>query len=478
MTTDRVLELLLRNFPFQRTVGQQELMVKLAQFIATDQERQLMVIRGYAGTGKTTVMGALVRTLPTLKLKSVLLAPTGRAAKVLSNYSGKPAYTIHKKIYRRSSSAGSYATFNLNDNLHTYTIFVIDEASMISSAGGVAASMYEYRDLLEDLMDYVYSGRKCKLIMVGDNAQLPPVNYDVSPALDANLLQRKYFVNLDFIELTDVVRQGADSGVLYNATALRQQIRNERFDWPQFELKGFPDIFRITGAELQDELEAAYNQYSPEEVAVICRSNKRANLFNQQVRSRILWFEDEIAAGDLMMVVRNNYFWLDEDSKAGFIANGEIVEIMKVVGRQDLYGMRFATAMVRLIDYPDEPEQEVKLLLDTIQVEAPSLPEAEHKKFYHTVAEDYLEEFPDRRRRHQEILKNEYFQALQVKFAYAVTCHKAQGGQWPVVFVDQGYLTEEMINVEFLRWLYTALTRSTERLYLVNFNQQFFLNES
>jgi exodeoxyribonuclease-5 len=474
MTNDKVRELLLQNFPFQLTVGQQRLVDEIATFTSNDIPRSLLVIKGYAGTGKTTMVSALVKSLPAVRMRPVLLAPTGRAAKVLSNYAGQPAFTIHKKIYRRKSTTEGNATFKVNDNLHSRAIFIVDEASMISSASGLASSSYEYRNLLDDLLDFVYSGTHCKLILIGDNAQLPPVNYDVSPALDVDLLKSKYDVHLRHLELTEVVRQREDSGILWNATRLREQIRAFTKTFPQFKLKGYPDIRSIGGADLQEELESAYDNYGAEGTMIICRSNKRANIFNQQVRTRIRWLDDEIAAGDLMMVVRNNYFWLDEDSKAGFIANGEIVEIMKVVTYTELYGFRFATVMARLIDYPDEPEIEVKILLDAISVEAPSLSQEDNKRLYHAVAEDYLEEFPNRRKRHEEILKNEFFQALQVKFAYAVTCHKAQGGQWPVVFVDQGYLTEEMINIEYLRWLYTALTRATEKLYLVNFNEQFF----
>lgn len=477
MTTERVRNLLLQHFPFQLTVGQQRLADNLAQFTVDETPRSLLIVKGYAGTGKTTMIGALVKALPAMRLKSVLLAPTGRAAKVLANYSGKPAFTIHKKIYRRKTTKEGNAIFSLNDNLHTRTIFIVDEASMISSASGLASSLYDYRNLLEDLLDFVYSGRHCKLILIGDNAQLPPVNFDVSPALDVNLMKSKYIVNMRHVEMTDVVRQEKDSGVLFNATRLRDQIREFRKEWPRFTIKGFPDIYAITGAELQEELESAHDNYGAEDTMVICRSNKRANIFNQQVRTRIRWLEDEISAGDLMMVVKNNYFWLEEDHKAGFIANGEIVEIMKVVRYEELYNHRFATVMARMIDYPEQEDIQVNILLDTIMIDGPSLPSEVYKKFYHTVAEDYLEEFPDRRKRHKEILNNEYFQALQVKFAYAITCHKAQGGQWSSVFVDQGYLTEEMINVEYLRWLYTAVTRSTEKLFLVNFSDEFFVDE-
>ena len=473
MTTENTYKILLQAFPFQPTAGQEAAAHVISRFIHSDVHRPLLVLKGYAGTGKTTLVSTLVRILPRIKLKSVLLAPTGRAAKVLSGYSGKPAYTVHKKIYRRREKSGQ-TLFELNQNLHTNSIFVVDEASMIATSSGLALSFSEYRDLLEDLIAYVYSGKNCRLIFVGDDAQLPPVGSDQSPALSIKMLRAKYLVNAGMIELTDVVRQSQDSGVLYNATELRDRIRTHEFSFPQFEVDGFPDVVRLSGPDLQDELESAYNDYGPEGTMIVCRSNKRANLFNQQVRVRIRWMEDELSAGDYLMVVRNNYFWLPEDSAAGFIANGEIVEVKKVVRYRELYGFRFAAVTARLIDYPNEPDLELKIMLDVINLESPSLGGAEMKKLYHTVAEDYLEEIPDRRKRHEAIMKNEFYQALQVKFAYAVTCHKAQGGQWPAVFVDQGFLTEEMIDLEFLRWLYTAMTRATEKLYLVNFDRQFY----
>ena len=471
---DRVHNALLSAIPFAPTAGQEKLIRILARFVVTEVPRATFLLKGYAGTGKTSMLSTLVKILPSFRMRSVLLAPTGRAAKVISGYSKQPAFTIHKKIYRQYERGGS-TFFDLNKNLHTNTIFIVDEASMVSSNSGLAKSMYEYRDLLEDLIQFVFSGKNCKLILIGDNAQLPPVGAEISPALDFDVLRNRYMVTVGRHELTEVVRQAQDSGILYNATELRDQIRRSSFVFPEFDIN-FPDIIRISGVELQDELESAYANYGAEGTMIVCRSNKRANLFNQQVRARIQWYEEELSAGDLLMVVRNNYFWLPEDSKAGFIANGEIVEVLKIVDRREMYGLRFATVMVRLIDYPDEPNLEVKILLDSINVEASSLPAEEMKKFYHTVAEDYLEDTPGRQERHKKILENEYFQALQVKFAYAVTCHKAQGGQWPAVFIDQGYLNEEMINLEFLRWLYTAITRATEKLYLVNFDGQFFAN--
>ncbi len=473
MSPEKARNILLDLFPFQPTAEQEHTTVLLARFLVAREPRQTFVLKGYAGTGKTTLVGAMVKALPAIRMRSVLLAPTGRAAKILSGYSKKAAFTIHKKIYRREEKEGN-TYFVLNQNLHTDTLFVVDEASMISSSSDLAGDLRAFRDLLEDLVTFVFSGRNCRLLLVGDNAQLPPVGQDISPALDIDFLRRRYFVQIHHSELTEVVRQAKGSGILANATSLRDQLRNGEQGFPDLSTKGFPDIIRISGNELQEELESAYNDYGAEGTMVVCRSNKRANLFNQQIRARIRWLEDELAAGDLLMVVRNNYFWLPEDAQAGFIANGEIVEVMKVVGYRELYGFRFATIMARLINYPEEPELEVHIILDAIHVEAPALSSIRMKKFYHTVSEDYLDELPNRRKRHREIMKNSWFQALQVKFAYAVTCHKAQGGQWPVVFLDQGYVNENMLNTEFLRWLYTAVTRASEKLYLVNFHPDFF----
>jgi len=445
MSTNKIRDLLLGAFPFNPTVGQERAAEVLGRFIESKVQRPILILMGYAGTGKTTLVGSLVKVLPQAKIKTVLLAPTGRAAKVIAGYSGKPAFTIHKKLYRQREVGGS-TVFELAQNLHTNTLFIVDEASMIATAGGMAKSAYDFRDLLEDLIEYVYSGKNCKLVFVGDDAQLPPVGEDLSPALKVKHLRSQYFANAGAIVLTEVVRQRDDSGILFNATHLRERMKREVFSFPEFKLEGFPDMMAITGNELQDELESAYGQYGAEGVMLICRSNKRANLFNQQIRARIRWMEEEVWAGDLMMVVRNNYYWLPEDSSAGFIANGEIIEIKKVMGYEEMYGFRFVNVIAYMIDYPDEQDLEVKLMLDTIQTEEPALGQQQMKDLYHKVGEDYIETITDRRKRHEAILKNEYYQALQVKFAYAVTCHKAQGGQWPVVFVDQGYMTEEMID--------------------------------
>jgi ATP-dependent exoDNAse (exonuclease V) alpha subunit len=466
--------ILLQHFPFEAKSGQRTLFTKLSEFILGKKSDQIFVIKGYAGTGKTTIVSSLVQSMPAVNGKTVLLAPTGRAAKVLSNYTKKQAFTIHKKIYYRKPIDGGGMAFTLQQNLHTDTIFIIDEASMISSSGGLNDSgMFGGGSLLDDLISYVFNGTNCKLIFIGDTAQLPPVGLDVSPALDIEFLKASYSFQVDWVELTEVVRQTENSGILTNATAIRNQIKEGGNSKPNFILNSFKDIVRIGGDELEDALNDAYNKFGAEDSMVICRSNKRANIFNQQIRARIRWQENELSSGDYMMVVKNNYFWLPEESKAGFIANGDIIQLMSIGKIQEMYGFRFADVRMRMIDYPDEPELETRLLLDTIMSESPALSQAENKRLYESVSADYGD-FADKRMRLKKVKEDGFFNALQVKFSYAVTCHKAQGGQWPCVFVEQGYLTDEMINTEYLRWLYTAVSRASEKLYLVNFNKDFF----
>lgn len=474
MNQEEFSSILLRSFPFEATPGQRTLLQKLSEFILGRDPDHIFVIRGYAGTGKTTLVRALVQAMPALNGKTVLLAPTGRAAKVLSNYTGRQALTIHKKIYiRRQTAEGGFA-FHLQQNLHNDTVFIVDEASMIPNTGGLSRSgTFGGGSLLDDMVDYVFGGTNCKLIFIGDTAQLPPVGLDVSPALDLEFLKASYSFQAGSFELTEVVRQTGDSGILTNATALRRQIKDATELRPHFQLDSFKDVIRIDGAELEDALNEAYNKYGAEDTMIVCRSNKRANIYNQQIRARIRWQESELSAGDFMMVVKNNYSWLPDESKAGFIANGDIIEILRVGKMQEMHGFRFADVRMRMIDYPGEPDLEVRLLLDTIMSESPALTQEDNKKLFDSVMLDYAD-IPDRRLRLEKVKKDPFFNALQVKFAYAVTCHKAQGGQWPCVFVEQGYLTDEMLNAEYLRWLYTALTRASEKLYLVNFNKDFF----
>ncbi len=474
MRQEEFNKILLDSFPFETTSGQRTLFIKLSEFILNKNSDQIFVLKGYAGTGKTTIVRSLVKSMPAVNGKTVLLAPTGRAAKVLSNYTEKQALTIHKKIYYRKPESSEGLAFTLQQNLHTDTIFIVDEASMISNSGGLNSNgMFGGGSLLDDLISYVFNGNNCKLLFIGDTAQLPPVGLDVSPALDIEFLKASYSFQLDWFELTEVVRQAGDSGILTNATEIRNQIKNKLGNKPHFLLNGFKDVIRLGGDELEDALNSAYSKYGAEESMVICRSNKRANIFNQQIRTRIRWQENELSAGDLMMVVKNNYFWLPEESKAGFIANGDIIQLTSIGRIQEMHGFRFADVRMRMIDYPDEPELETRLLLDTIMSDAPALSQEENKRLYESVSADYAD-IADRRLRLKKVKEDSFFNALQVKFAYAITCHKAQGGQWPCVFVEQGYLTDEMINTEYLRWLYTAVSRASEKLYLVNFNKDFF----
>ena len=475
MTSAEFRDILLKQFPYEPTTGQVAFINKITGFCTDPQSADLFVLKGYAGTGKTTIVSALIKTLPAANLKSVLLAPTGRAAKVLSNYSQKQAFTIHKKIYRRATGSDGTGRYIVQPNLHANTIFIVDEASMISNGGGLSGG-FGQSSLLDDLIRYVGTGTNCKLLFIGDTAQLPPVGLSVSPALDIEYLRSSYSLTVDSIELKDVVRQEESSGILLNATNLRLQVLSNGSEGLKFITKGQTDIIRLEGADLEDALNDAYNKHGVEGTAIICRSNKRANQYNQQIRARIRWQESEISSGDFMMVVKNNYHWLPDESKAGFIANGDIIELLKVSSPKEMYGFRFVEARIRMVDYPDEQPIEVKLLLDTIAAEAPALSNEQGKKLYENVLADYMD-VADRRKRLADLKKDPYFNALQVKFAYAITCHKAQGGQWETVFVDQGYLTKEMVNTEFYRWLYTALTRASQKLYLVNFNKDFFEEE-
>ena len=468
---------LLENFGYQPTKNQLTVIGELTDFVFLKMQKHLFVLKGHAGTGKTSVVGALVKTLPVINYDSVLLAPTGRAAKVLSNYASKPAFTIHKMIYSLQSGGDGFTRFAIKQNKFQNTIFLVDEASMIGDGGGLSSKQWgESKSLLDDLLEFVYAGINCKLILIGDTAQLPPVGMELSPALDEDFLYTSYHLNIEFNSLDEVVRQEKNSEILTNATYIRNKIAADNNDLPLFNSVNKSDVKTIPGLELEDYLNDAYSKFGDDNVMLITRSNKRANLFNLQIRARIKWLEDELAAGDYMMVVKNNYYWLTDDSKAGFIANGDIVEVLKIGGEEEIYGFRFTTVTIRMIDYPSEPNIEVKILLDSILSESPSLPQDKFRELYDAVSEDYADE-PNRKKRNELIRKNPYYQALQVKFAYAITCHKSQGGQWDAIFLDQGYLTDEMINLEYLRWLYTAITRAKKELYLVNFNEQFFTSK-
>lgn len=428
------------------------------------------VLTGYAGTGKTSLIGSFVKSLGHLKLKSVLMAPTGRAAKVFSQASNKQASTIHKKIYRQQSGTDGSMRIALMPNLHTDTIFIVDEASMLGDYTANNAGDISQRNLLEDVFEYVFSGKNCHLMLVGDSGQLPPVGADFSPALSSEYLQN-HFPNVQFHQhaLNEVVRQKNDSGILYNATNLRNL---ENHQHPKFDCT-YPDVIKLEGNELQEALEFCYNEYGVEETLIVCRSNKRTNLYNKQVRGRILWMEEEINQSDLMMVVKNNYHWLEENSEAGFLANGELFKLKRIHRQEDLYGFRFAEVSIELVDYPNHDEVRLLLNLDVIDIEGPNLPRDKVKELFFEIEKDYFFE-KNKRKRYDLILNNPYFNAIQAKHAYAVTCHKSQGGQWDAVFVDVGFLPDGAENHDFHRWLYTACTRAKQRLYLVNLGEEFY----
>lgn len=458
-----------QKFPNQPTQQQEEAFVLLERFLLAENERDCFLLKGYAGTGKTTLISALVQVLSKFQWKSVLLAPTGRAAKVMSTYSSKKATTIHKRIYRKKQAMSPDMYFSLAQNSLEDTVFIVDEASMIADE----SSDYSGSGLLQDLIDYVYNEKRCKLILVGDTAQLPPVGAEESPALDPAYLRLKYGLDVFSIELTEVVRQEKNSGILFQATNLREMIRKSQIANLKLITKGYQDVYHMTGERLVEGLAYAYDKYGMENTLVVCRSNKSANAYNQNIRNRILYREEELTGGDYIMVVRNNYFWLSEPEKSGnFIANGDIAKIRKVKNITEEHGFRFADVVLEFIDYPDEEPLECKVLLDTLYAETPSLSSADSKRLFEAVMADYSE-IENKRLRMLALKKDPFYNALQIKFAYAVTCHKAQGGQWDAVFIDQGYLTDDMLNVEFLRWLYTAITRSTRELFLVNFGAQF-----
>lgn len=461
-----------RQFPYVPTIKQDIFFQMIAGFVANDTNDELFVLKGYAGTGKTTVISVLVNNLALLQKKYVLLAPTGRAAKVIANYSGKPAFTIHKRIYFPKKSKNGGVGFTMQINKFKNTIFIVDEASMISDMAG-EGMMYQNGSLLDDLMAYVYSGENCKLIFLGDSAQLPPIHMDMSPALNTDELGLYFDKEVQHIELDEVMRQEENSGVLHNATRLREALKEHFIDHFTFTIQSFKDIVRLTdGFDIQDAIHSAYSQNGVEETAFIVRSNKRANQYNQQIRNRILFKESELSIGDLLMVVKNNYFWLKETDEAGFIANGDTIEVLEIFKIIELYGFKFAKVKVRMVDYPNQNPFETILLLDTIHSESPSLTYEESNSLYQAVMEDYANETANYKRV-VKVKSNEFFNALQVKFSYAITCHKSQGGQWNTVFIEQPYLSNG-VDRDYLRWLYTAVTRAKEKLYLIGFKDDFF----
>lgn len=457
---------------FSPTPDQSRVMERLLDFLwnfgsQKSDGLEVFILSGYAGTGKTALIAGFVNALPLVKIKSVLLAPTGRAAKVLATYSKNSASTIHRKIYFSSTTDGEDG-FVLGQNKHTNTLFIVDEASMISTDTSSNNDSYNPRNILDDLIEYVYSGQNCRLLLVGDKGQLPPIGMDKSPALEKEYLCSTYALDVIHGELNEIVRQRDKSGILEVAGALRvfEELP------PQLPTNKH-DARSINGLELQEELDAAISLYGRDEVMVVTRSNKRANLFNEQIRRRILWQEEDLNAGDVIMATRNNYHWLDPKTEAGFIANGELMEILKIIRREELFGCEFADIEVRLIDYPTMETIEIKILLNAIRHEGPSLPRAELKQLFYRIASEEYPYIRNARERNQKVMQNPYFQAVQVKFGYAVTCHKAQGGQWSAVFVDHGYFVDDMWDTEYMRWLYTAVTRASEQLYLVNFSPAF-----
>lgn len=464
--------ILSRQFPFTPTYKQDIFLREIADFLTYPGDDGVFVLKGYAGTGKTTVISTLVNNLSEIQMKYVLLAPTGRAAKVIANYSNKPAFTIHKKIYFPKKISGGGVGFTLQQNKHRNTVFIVDEASMISDAA-TDNSMYANGSLLDDLVSYIYNGQGCKMILLGDTAQLPPVNLDVSPALDTDRLALHYQKEVRTIEFDEVMRQEAQSGILFNATELRDLLKDDFITDFRFRLRGFKDIVRLVdGYDIQDAINMAYSNYSIEDTAFIVRSNKRANAYNQQIRTRILDKESELSTGDFLMVVKNNYYWLKETDQAQFIANGDIIEVLEIFGIMALYGFNFAKVKIRMVDYPDQKTFETVLLLDTITSESPSLTYDESNRLYQEVMKDYEDERAAYRKL-QKVKENEFFNALQVKFSYAITCHKSQGGQWNTVFVEQPYLPEG-IDRDYIRWLYTAMTRAKDKLYLIGFKDESF----
>jgi len=461
---------LFKNLGYAPTDDQSEALMKVASFICEDKNDIIFLLTGYAGTGKTSVISSIVRTLDSLRMKSVLLAPTGRAAKVLASYAGKQAFTIHKKIYRQKSSKDGMGSFILDRNLNRDAYFIVDESSMISNTAA-ESSIFGSGKLLDDLIEYVYSGTDCKLILVGDNAQLPPVGSALSPALDPAAL-REFGFGLVSSELRQVVRQSESSGVLMNATRIRLQIMDRNLDHPSIDCTGYRDVIRISGEELIDELSASYGTCGLEGTIIVVNSNKQANRYNQGIRNRIFFREEEICPGDIVMVVKNNYSLMEEDSEGpGFIANGDIAEVKRIRKYEERYGFRFADMTLWFPDYNFELES--KVMIDVLHLDTPSLPADKNSELFYSVLEDY-QDIKTRRKQYDAVKSDKYFNALQIKFAYAVTCHKAQGGQWERVFIDQGMFNRNEVALDYLRWFYTALTRSTDRVYLVNFSDNFF----
>ena len=461
---------MLQSFGFEPTEGQAVVLYHLSAFLLSQKENPTYILRGYAGTGKTTLVKALVKTLPSIGMKYVLMAPTGRAAKVLSSYTGQNASTIHRRIYQAMTFPDGSFRIARAENKYKNALFIVDEASMIGEQKEFGGS-----SLLDDLLGYVFSGENCRLLLIGDTAQLPPVGSLESPALDCEYLKVQFPITAATYELTEVKRQALASGILYNATDLRQLLSQNLYEYqlPLFHLEGFNDIQKIEPETFEEILHNVFANTSDNEAVIVCKSNKRANMFNQAIRGRILNIEGEIATGDKLMVVKNNYYWTEGNPDINFIANGDMAEIRKIKHFEEMYGFRFADVELSFTDYPDAPNVETKILLDTLNSNSPSLTEEENRKLFEAIEEDYMD-IPNRRERYKEMKKNPWFNALQVKFAYALTCHKTQGGQWNSVFIDSSFNQKETLELDDLRWLYTALTRAQQRVYFVNFKEEFF----
>ena len=493
MDRNTLFNILLNNFGFTPTEGQAKVLYHLSAFLLTEKERPVYLLRGYAGTGKTTLVSTLVKTLPSLGMRYQLLAPTGRAAKVMNTYTGRTASTLHRKLYRFQVNANGEFRMARAENKAKDTVFIVDECSMISDQGdGYSWS----RSLLDDLIEYVFSGSCCKLLLIGDSAQLPPVGLDISPAMDFDILKNSFSLTLATYEMKEVMRQALDSGILHNATEIRNlmstdngQLTTDFYELPLLNINGFDDIIKIDPMSFEELLWQSFgDKRSNNDAVVICRSNKRANMFNQAIRSRVLQEEGELSTGDKLMVVKNNYFWTSQQttdnrqqistnsqqSNISFIANGDMIEITRINKFEEMYGFHFADVDIMLTDYEEAPTLSVKIIMETLYSDSPALTNDEAKRLYQAVEEDYMD-IPRAADRRKTMKENPYFNALQVKFGYALTCHKTQGGQWSNVFIEAPYLPEETIlELGDLRWLYTAMTRASEKVYLVNFKDEWF----
>ena len=455
---------------FETTFSQKKVVEMLSDYLSEPKNEQIFILNGYAGTGKTTLLAALVSVLESMQVPTVLLAPTGRAAKVLSKYSNRKALTIHKRIYRERTTADYESHFSLDVNKERGAVFIVDEASMLADSTS-EGQIFGSGSLLDDLIKYVRSGKDCRLILVGDNAQLPPVGSAFSPALDEGVMRG--YGDVVYASMDDVVRQQAESGILFNATMLRCMLENGIYEVPHLEMD-FADVESISGGEVMEKVQECYDRYGRDETIIITRSNRRANRYNEGVRRYNLSAEEAIESGDCLMVVKNNYYFTEREKKCpmSFVANGDVALLRKIRRFEDFYGFHFAEALLSFPDYNDF-ELQCKILLDTLTSESPSLTREEGSRLLREVEQDYLD-IKSRIKRLKEIRENPHFNAVQVKFAYAITCHKAQGGQWKAVFVDRALFGDEPMTADMLRWLYTAFTRATERLYLVNFDERFF----